>query len=154
MPDDDHGGALALAYRYLNRRDRTEAEVRKHLEGNSLDAPVIDRSILTLTEQGYVNDVRFARLFAQDKQELEQWGSERIRRGLLTRGISSNLIDATLDGEAPETELARALDLLRRRFPSPPAERRDRDRALGVLIRKGYNGEIALDALSAHARGD
>ncbi len=34
----------------------------------------------------------------------------------------------------------------------PPRERRDRDRALGMLIRKGYDSELALDALAAHVR--
>jgi len=43
--------------------------------------------------------------------------------------------------------------LLRRRFPTPPRERRDRDRALGALIRKGFESKLALDALSAYARG-
>ena len=54
--------------------------------------------------------------------------------------------------QAEESELDRALALLRRRFPSPPRDRRERDRALGVLIRKGYDSELALDALAAHAR--
>ncbi len=44
--------------------------------------------------------------------------------------------------------------LLRRRFPDPPQDRRDRNRALGMLVRKGYDTELALDALSAHARRD
>jgi SOS response regulatory protein OraA/RecX len=48
--------------------------------------------------------------------------------------------------------MERALEILRRRFPSPPRERRDRDRALAVLLRKGYEPELALDALTAHAR--
>ncbi len=152
MPTDDHDRALAFAYRYLNPRDRTEAEVRKHLEDHGLEAPAIDRSILSLTEQGYLNDARYARLYCEDKRELEQWGSERIGRGLLARGIASELVDAALGGEARENELGRAVDLIRRRFPSPPTGR-DRERALGLLVRKGY-GELALEALSVHARGD
>ena len=54
----------------------------------------------------------------------------------------------------PETELDRALAVLRRRFPDPPHDRRERNRALGLLLRKGYDSDLALDALSAHARGD
>ena len=54
----------------------------------------------------------------------------------------------------PESELDRALELLRRRFPTPPEDRRERERALGVLLRKGYESELALDALAAHTRGE
>ena len=48
--------------------------------------------------------------------------------------------------------MERALELLRRRFPAPAGDRRERDRALGVLVRKGYDVDLALDAIAAHAR--
>ena len=40
--------------------------------------------------------------------------------------------------------------VLSRRFRTPPQERRERDRALAVLLRKGYDVELALDALARH----
>jgi regulatory protein len=158
--------ALERAYRYLNSRDRTEAEVRRHLERGGLDAAVVDRAICSLTDQGYVDDQRFARLYVQDKRQLEQWGSERIRRRLSARGIDRDVIEETLPAD-PSAEVqptgseadcqhdgehGRALALLRRRFPVPPQDRRQRDRALGVLLRKGYETELALDALASYAR--
>ncbi len=157
--DDRLQQALDLCYGYLSQRDRTVGEVRRHLEHKGVKPDAVDGSIQTLVDQGYLDDVRFARLFAVDKRELEQWGLERIRRGLLSRGIDRDLIEATLDeppgdGETRDTELDRALALLRRRFPSPPRDRHERNRALGVLLRKGYDGELALDALAAYARGE
>jgi regulatory protein len=144
--------ALEIAYRYLNPRDRTEAEVRAHLEGKGLDAGDVERSIATLRDQGYLDDARFARSLAQDKRTLEGWGSDRIRRRLSARGIERDLIEAALAGDdAPTEELDRAVAVLRRRFPAPPHERRERDRALAVLLRKGYDAELAIDALARHA---
>lgn len=143
--------ALALAYRYLNRRDRTVAEMRRHLAGKGVDERALDGALDALLDLGYVDDGRFARLFAEDKRHLEGWGDDRIRQNLYTRGIDRELIEATL-ADGPR-ELERALELLRRRFPAPPAERRERDRALGLLLRKGYDSELALDALRAHSRG-
>ncbi len=159
MRDDDERlvRALELSHSFVNRRDRTVVEVWRHLEQKGIAGELIDASIQTLEDQGYLNDVRFAQLFVADKRELERWGSERIRTRLLARGIDRELVETALredqsdDGES--SELERALNLLRRRFPSPPQDRRERDRALGVLIRKGYDGELALDALSAYARG-
>ena len=115
-----------------------------------------------------MDDTRFARLFVQDKRELEAWGSDRIRQGLLARGISSELIDEALarhdeDGGAGGDaggvdelgdELERALALLRRRFPSPSGDRRERERAFGVLVRKGYDPELAVEAIALHVKGD
>jgi regulatory protein len=42
--------------------------------------------------------------------------------------------------------------VLQRRFPTPPADARERQRALGLLMRKGYASELAYDAIAAHAR--
>jgi regulatory protein len=165
--------ALGVAYRYLNRRDRTETEVRRHLVAKGIDEATTERALTTLVDQGYVDDARFARMLAHDKRELEQWGSERIRRTLAARGVEGELVDEALaaepelrdpghglsggdglpgDGDLGDGELDRAVALLQRRFPVPPRERRDRERALGVLLRKGYDGELALDALARHER--
>lgn len=160
-PEDDQQQlqrALELAYAHLNRRDRTISEVRAHLERKGVCTRRRQDAIDVLCEQGVLDDERFARLFVADKRELEQWGSERIRRGLLTRGIDRELAETALEGivDAPgeESELDRAMALLRRRFPQPPEDRRDRERALGVLLRKGYDSELALDAVAAYARSD
>lgn len=143
--------ALELAYAYLNPRERTEAELRRHLERQGVDPGVGERALAWLREQGAVDDARYARLFAQDKRDLQQWGSERITRALLERGIEPELVAATVDAAAGETELDRAVALLRRRYPAPPGDRRGRERALGLLLRKGYDHELALDALARHA---
>jgi regulatory protein len=146
--------ALAIAYRYLNRRERTVAEVRRRLERAGVAAADVERAIAALLEQNCLSDERFVELFVQDKRELEQWGSERIERALALKGIDRSLARQATSAFATQSELSRAVELLRRRFPSPPADRRERERALGVLLRKGYDSELALDALAAHARED
>ena len=147
--------ALDLAYRYLARRERTVSEVRRHLLGQEIDEGSAAAAIEELVEQGSLDDARFAQLFVEDKRELEHWGSDRIRRGLLARGIDRELAEEALGdaADAPQSsELVRALGLLRQRFPEPPEGRRERERALGLLLRKGYDPELALEALYAQRR--
>jgi regulatory protein len=144
--------ALELAYAHLNRRDRTVAEVRRHLQYHGSEAEAIERALEILQEQGYLDDARYVRLFIEDKRTLEQWGTERIGRALRERGIDHELVDDALGAPQGESELERALSLLRRRFPDPPRSRSERNRALGILVRKGYDSELALDALMAYAR--
>jgi regulatory protein len=144
--------ALAIAYRYLNRRERTEAEMRARLERADVEPPDTEHAIAILAEQGYLDDARFARLFAQDKRELEQWGSDRIRQALRGRGVPPELVEEALGEQRGESEIDLALALLRRRFPSPVGDRRERERALGMLVRKGYDLDLALDAIAAHTR--
>lgn len=144
--------ALGLAYRYLNRRERTVHEVRQRLEREKLDSATVAEIIDTLSEQGFLDDSRFARLFTEDKRQLEQWGSDRIRRSLRERGLDSELIETALGQQDTASELEQAVQLLRRRFTTPPSDRRERDRALGLLLRKGYEMQLALDALTTYTR--
>jgi regulatory protein len=145
--------ALAIAYRYLNHRERTESEVRGRLErADGVEPRDLEQAIAILLEQGYLDDARFARLFAQDKRELDQWGSDRIRQALHARGVRSELVEEAIAAQPGESEIERALAVLRRRFPSPAGDRRERERALGMLLRKGYDSELALDAIAAHSR--
>lgn len=157
--------ALELAYRYLNRRERTVAEVRQHLSSRDLGTEAADAAVAELSETGYLDDERYARLFVQDKRQLEEWGSVRIRRALHAHGVEPEVIDAALtetgagasagarSEQTLDGEFKRAISLLERRFPTPPRERRDRQRALGMLVRRGYDQELAIEALGAYARG-
>ena len=158
------GRGFGIAYAFLNRRERTEAEVRARLERGEVATAEIEMVIAELLEFGYLDDARYARVFTQDKRNLEAWGNDRIARALRERGVERELIEAALaeEGEAgdlataefaePEGELARATALLRQRFPAGPVGPRDRERAFGMLARKGYESETAADAVREWAR--
>ncbi|HTX29961.1 MAG TPA: RecX family transcriptional regulator [Solirubrobacteraceae bacterium] len=161
--------ARELAYRYLNQRERTVEEVRRHLSGRDLEPSAVEAAVAELLEAGYLDDARYARLFTEDKRRLAQWGSGRIRSALLARGVDRDVVESALargdvggdaeagagDDEHRGDEFSRAVALLEQRFPVPPRERRDWQRAFGLLVRRGYEPELATDALTAysHAHG-
>jgi len=144
--------ALELAYRQLGRRDRTVAELRWYLRRRELDAAAIEGAIAVLTEQGYLDDARYAARFAEDRRALDGWGSERIARRLEEAGVAPELITAAVAGHDAEVEIETAVSLLRRRLTAPPADDRARERALGLLVRRGYELEVAYDAVRAFER--
>lgn len=78
--------ALDLAYRYLGHRDRTVAEVRRHLEAKRVEPATIDETLDELARAGYLDDQRYARTFAEDRRNLDGWGNERIERKLRSVG--------------------------------------------------------------------
>jgi regulatory protein len=139
-----------LAWRALNRRDHTVAEIARALAHKRVEPAVIDTVVGELCEQGYLDDERFAQRFAEDRRRLDGWGAERIERRLLELGIAGDLVEAAVGCQHADEELEAAMALLRRRFPEPPATPRDCERALGVLVRKGYALELAHDAIRRH----
>jgi regulatory protein len=144
--------ALDLAHRAVGRRDRTISELRTVLERKRVDPAAIDAAVEELCEEGLLDDARYARRFAEDKRELERWGSERIARELRRRGVPPDLIEAAVRDRGREAELATALLLLEQRWPSPPSDDRERDRAWRLLVHRGHAAEIAYEAVRTYER--
>lgn len=148
-----HERALELALRHLSRRDRTEAELRRHLAAKDVGEPEADAAIVEIRRMGYLDDGRYARTFAEDRRNLDAWGAKRIERRLIELGVDREHVAAALAEHGGRDELEAALALLRRRFGDDvPSGERERERALGVLVRKGYELELAYDAVRAFER--
>jgi regulatory protein len=144
--------ALDLSFTFLGHRDRTVAEVRRHLERKRLEPAAIEAALAELERQGYLDDARFARHFAEDRRTLDAWGSDRIERRLLALGVEPAIAAAAVRHDDEHDELGAAVALLRRRLARAPQTDRDRERALGLLARRGYDLELAYDAVRAFER--
>ena len=143
------GEAFDVAWKLLNHRDRTEAELVRAFLKTRIEPELAEEVLGELREGGYVDDARFAVRFAEDRRRLDAWGADRIERRLSELGVARDDIAAALEGD--HDELDAAVALLERRFSAPPSTPRERDRALGVLLRKGYDLELAHDALRRFA---
>ena len=144
--------ALELAWHAVSKRERTVVELRALLERKRVEPAAIEEAVAELRAAGALDDASFASRFAEDRQSLERWGSERIARDLRRRGVDPALIDQTLAARRREDELSAALALLAEKVPVPPADDRERDRAWRMLVRKGYEPELAYEAVRAHGR--
>jgi regulatory protein len=142
--------AREVAWTALNRREHTTAELARILTRKRVEPAVIDSVVGELLEQGYLDDAAYAHRLAEDRRRLDDWGAERIEQRLRALGVDAELIAAAVSTRDHEDEMEAALTLLRRRFPDPPATPRDCERALGVLVRKGYELELAHDAIRHH----
>ena len=143
---------LERAYRYLTMRDRTVAEVRRHLTRQALAPELVEACVAELERQRYLDDERFARRFAEDHRAFDGWGSERIRQRLLALGIEAEWAERAAGPGGGEEELNAAVAVLRRRLRVAPSDERGRSRALGLLVRRGYELELAHDAIRRFER--
>jgi regulatory protein len=135
-----------LALRALSYKERTESELDAWLAARGVEKPERIDVLLRLQEAGALDDERFAARYAEDKRELSGWGPERIRRALKSRGVADECVDAALAGDGLERQTDRAVALLGERgmrCDSAP----ERERALRLLVRRGYALELAYEAV-------
>ena len=144
------GDAFGRALEALGHRERTIAELNAWLTERGFSSAEIEAALERLIEIGELDDERFARRYAEDKRELRGWGADRIRAELTARGLAEDLIEHAL-ADQPGEDLARALALLEARGEVPDDER-SRGRALAFLARRGYDSELAYEAVRGFER--
>jgi regulatory protein len=150
---DPRQRAFERALKSISVRERTSAEVEAFLQRRGYDGDVIADVVRSLREEGLVDDAGYARRFAEDRRLLDRWGNERIARDLERRGIDRELVEQALAGYGRDDELAVAIELLDRRFPMPFDGDRERDKAWRMLVRRGYEPELAYSAVRRHEQG-
>ncbi|HMT04957.1 MAG: regulatory protein RecX [Solirubrobacterales bacterium] len=147
MADD----VLAKALAAISRKDRTESEIREWLAVREVEPEEIERVVEYLIENLALDDKRFAIAYASDKRELAGWGRDRIREVLQRRGVERHLIDEALNRTDGESEVDRAVRILIEKRVGLDDDR-GRQRALGLLARRGYEAEEAYAAIRIAGR--
>ena len=147
MEHDDQQlqAALGKALGALRRRERTSAELHRWLIERGFDEALAEEVIAELVEIGELDDERFAHAYAADKRELSGWGTQRIATALVERGLGHALAERAA-AEPREAELGRAVELVRAKGEDLDDERA-RGRALSHLTRRGYEYELAYEAV-------
>jgi regulatory protein len=142
MPDE----AYELALKALSYKERTESELRGWLAERGVEEAEVEEVIALLAEAGAIDDAGFARRYAEDKRQLAGWGPDRIATALEGRGVPSEHVEAALHPDDEESQLRRAVSVLGDRGMRCGSER-ERERALGLLVRRGYPLELAYEAV-------
>jgi regulatory protein len=138
--------ALSLALKALDRKERTVAELGRWLRARGVGSDEVEEVVDRLVSTGVLDDARYARRYAEDKRTLRKWGSERIRAALLERGVSPDDVELALDDLGGEAEVELAVGLLRERG-TELEDAPQRQRALSLLVRRGYDSEVAYEAI-------
>jgi regulatory protein len=142
---------LAAALTAIGRKERTEAEMRAWLEEREVGLEEQERVMSWLVENLALDDRRFAIGYAEDKRRLSGWGRDRIEKVLRDRGVPRDLIEVALAQDQSENEVDRATRVLLERGGSLE-EDKDRQRALGLLARRGFCAEDAYAAIRRAAK--
>ncbi len=144
LDEGDIKRARNRALRYLSYRDRSESEMRTYLAGKDFLQPIIDQTVSYLTDLGYINDARFARLWGRMRIEGKQFGKFRLQQDLRQKGLNPELIEETLRelyGDVDEVDLARTSAEKKLKGWKHLEKTRQKRRLAQFLQRRGFSGE-------------
>ena len=98
--ENKYASCYHTALKYLNRRLRSEYELKTYLSSKDFPPSIIDQTILKLQKQGYVNDAFFIKAFINDKLLMTNWGPLKIKIELEKHNLKgldiATMIDPTL----------------------------------------------------------
>lgn len=151
----------ARAIRLLARRELSRAELRRKLarprrttpgdaQAELMDADatrdMIERVLDQLEASGLLSDARAADSYVRG--HANRFGRAMLDYRLRQRGITEQLIDASLAQEEVADEASRALNVWRGRFQALPADSREWARQARFLQNRGFASELIRQLLT------
>lgn len=135
----------------MARREYTRAELTRKLAPHAESAAEIAQVLDDFTQRGWLSEQRAAEQMVHARHG--RYGPARIRRDLEAKGVSADVVGATVAAlKADELEAARAV--WRRKFRAPPANAAERAKHARFLLGRGFSSEVIMKLLRGIVRGD
>lgn len=104
-----------------------------------------------LREEGYVDDVRYARAFARDKALLSGWGPKKIAYVLASKGIAADVAKTAISEVSEQESASRMKAVIKVKWKSvKSADVRDRRaKVLRFALSRGYDCAAVIEVLDS-----
>jgi len=137
-------GAYVAALAMLAARDRTRSQVSRLLAARGYPPGEVKAALDSLVGEGYLNDRRFATIWARSRLQTKPMGARRLRQELQAKGVEEDLVRDVLkevyeDGE--EAAARRAVAAGASRF-GRRSEGSGPGRMARYLERRGFSTEV------------
>lgn len=130
----------------LKSMDRTEFQLRQKLRQGDYPEEVAERAIAYVKKFGYVNDRAYALRYIESRQGRD--ARRQIACDLRQKGISQDIIQEAFEEAEPQDEEALIRRLAEKKHIDPrTADRKERQRLYGFLMRKGFSADAIGRAL-------
>lgn len=145
--ESEKNTAFDKALTHLSATRKTEKQIREYLSGKGYLPAVVDYAVEKLRSYNFLNDGEYAEAYVE--LAAKRKGSRLIKMELRSKGISEREIDGALDTISGETELQSAKAILEKYMRGKTADKPTLQKAYRYLMGKGFDYEVAKEALSA-----
>ncbi|PRP68391.1 regulatory protein RecX [Nonlabens agnitus] len=136
--------ATRAAERFCAYQERCHQDVERKLKKMGMIQDAIDQIIPHLLQHNFLNETRFAKVFAGGKFRIKKWGRVRIVRELKMRGLNKKTIDIGL-AEIPEEQYRLTFDTLSRKRNNQLTETdkyKRRKKLADYLLYRGWESHL------------
>ena len=142
--------ALQKLKQYCGYQERCHSEVQQKLWDLGVSRSLHDEIISNLIEEDYLNEERFARMFAGGKFRMKNWGKKKIEYALKDKKVSSYSIKKGLkeiDEEAYQQLLKK---LTEKKYESLKSEQHlvRKKKTMDYLLQKGFEPDLINKAVN------
>lgn len=149
LEESEERMARERALRLVGYRERCVAEVSLRLTRDGYPQPLAQRLVGRFEELGLIDDARFAAAWVR-MRVASGFGAVRIRRELVTKGVSEDIVDAAIAEFAPDDPVESARAILR---GAVAVDSRSRSRLIRKLMTRGFEARVAAAAVGDTVRG-
>ncbi len=139
------------ALRLLGQREHSRSELERKLRRYEETPGTLARALDELQAKGYLSEQRAAESLVH--RRAGQFGAARLRQEMQDKGLARELIEQALAG-LKDSELARAREVWRRKFETPPTTPQERARQTRFLLARGFSAEVVRRVLGSDPADD
>jgi len=134
---------------YCSYQERCIGEVEQKLKDLTVQKEKIPGIINQLQKEGYLNEERFAKVFAGGKFRLNKWGRYKIAIEMRIRGIPELIVQKGMT-EIDDAEYLKTLkELMIHKFNEMKTKKnvKIREKIINFAYGKGYEMELILELI-------
>ena len=141
--------------RLLSFSARSASELRSRLKLKRYPDDLVEEVIDSFQKQGLIDDVKFAKLFAESRVYSRPSGKRQLEIDLKKKGLSGELVRQTVDNlkDYDEKEMVRTLALRRLKGMSGVSKEKKKMRIYGFLKRRGFTNDAIFPVLDEILKG-
>lgn len=126
------------ALRLLSGREHSRAELERKLAPFEDEPGALAQALDALQAKGFINEQRV--LESVLNRRAAKLGAARIRQELHSKGLAPEAVQDAV-AQLRATEVARATEVWRKKFGTPPADAAERGKQMRFLASRGFGGD-------------
>lgn len=132
--------AFNLSSRYL-RLPKSSQQVKDFLYKKNFHSNIIEDTITSLMEKGYLNDLEYGLRYLKDAQHIKKYGRKKIFYMLLRKGISQEDIQKIFEHYDDSLEYSNCKELSLQKYKDLHNQK-NREHMIRFLIGRGYSYDL------------